>query len=79
MAELDTHPASGGGSCARCLAPLKLDAVRDGGTWYCSPACAQGLPPSERIRLVAEPRLYHRPQRFFRKRQPTELRRPNGS
>jgi hypothetical protein len=73
---MDTHPSCGAGSCAACLAPLKLDAVRAEGVWYCSPACAQGLPPSERRRLVAdESRLYHRPRRFFRKRRPTELRK----
>ncbi len=71
----ETRPLCGAGSCAACQAPLGLDAVRADGVWYCSPACAQGLPVSERrIPGVDPTRLYHRPHRFFRKRRPKELR-----
>lgn len=71
----ETRPISGSGSCAACRGPLGLDAVKEGEVWYCSPACAQGLgPEARRERAVAEPRLYHRPRRFFRKRRPKELR-----
>ena len=59
-----------------CGDALDLDAVEEGHVWYCSPACAQGLPADrKRQPAVPEPRLYHRPRRFFRRRAPKELRR----
>jgi hypothetical protein len=70
---IEYRPTCGGGSCARCLAALELDAVKAGGRWYCCTACAQGLPP-ERETAPPEPRLYHRPRRFFDRRAPKELR-----
>ena len=74
----ETRPSCGAGSCASCEAALGLDAVRargpEGPVWYCSPTCAQGMPAAGRRRpAVPEPRLYHRPRRFHRKRRPKEL------
>lgn len=72
---IQTRPISGAGSCPVCGRALALDAVQEGGVWYCSPACAQGLAPEARREpLVPPPRLIHRPLRFFRKRRPKELR-----
>jgi len=63
---------------------LGLDAIAkdgpdgpDGGAgrvWYCSPGCAQGMPAAARRQpIVAESRLYHRPNRFYGRRRPKEL------
>jgi hypothetical protein len=72
-AVVEHRPASGS-SCPRCRDPLGLASVRSGGLWYCSSACADGrLPPPCRPAVPA-PRLYGRPQRFFRARKPKELR-----
>jgi hypothetical protein len=72
------RPSCGGGSCAACLGALGLDAVKHEGRWYCTPTCAQGLGPALDTQTVAEPKLYNRPRRFFRKRAPKELRRTQG-
>jgi hypothetical protein len=54
---------------------LFLDAVKRAGIWYCSTACADGHPAlAPRPPAVPEPWLYARPQRFFHKRAPKELR-----
>ena len=75
---VDYRPSCGGGSCAACGDALDLDAVESGGVWYCSPACAQGLPVERRrTPRVPEVRLYNRPRRFFGRRAPKELRRPS--
>ncbi|MEE2678714.1 MAG: hypothetical protein VX546_09085 [Myxococcota bacterium] len=72
---IDHRPSSGGGSCSRCRAALGLASQKVGGAWYCSSDCARGGvsadPPSPR---VPQPWLEARPRRFFRKRQPKELR-----
>jgi hypothetical protein len=70
---IEHRPSSGAGSCTNCLAPLDLDAVKSGGTWYCCMSCARGL-AREREGGLPEERLYHRPKRFFRARPPKELR-----
>jgi hypothetical protein len=70
---VEYRPACGGGSCARCLGELGLDAVKQDGLWYCCPSCAKGLPP-ERGASPADPRLYNRPIRHFASRRPKELR-----
>jgi hypothetical protein len=70
---IEYRPASGGGSCARCLASLNLDAVKHEGLWYCCTSCAEGGAP-ERSAAVAETKLYNRPKRYFRRRLPKELR-----
>jgi hypothetical protein len=67
------RPSCGGGSCAACLGALGLDAVKHEGAWYCTPSCAQGLGPAADTQTVADPALYHRPRRFYRKRSPKEL------
>lgn len=73
--EIETRPIQGAGSCPACQRPLGLDALKERGTWFCSPACAQGLgPEARRSSLLPEPYLYHRPKRFFHKRRPKELR-----
>jgi hypothetical protein len=72
---IDHRPANGGGSCARCLGSLGLASQKQDGVWYCSTACADGRaladPP---VPSVPEPWLYARPRRFYRARQPKELR-----
>jgi hypothetical protein len=74
-APIDRRPASGGGSCARCRASLGLASLKQDGVWYCSSACAEGRgAASPRAARVPEPWLYARPQRFFHKRMPKELR-----
>jgi hypothetical protein len=72
-AVVEYRPACGGGSCASCLAALGLDAVKQDGRWFCCPSCAQGLAP-ERGSEPADPKLYHRPARYFGRRRPKELR-----
>jgi hypothetical protein len=69
---VEYRPACGGGSCARCLGALGLDAVKQGGRWYCA-SCAEGRAPEAGAEPV-EPRLYHRPARYFGRRRPKELR-----
>jgi hypothetical protein len=72
---IERRPASGGGSCARCRASLGLASLKVGELWYCSSACAEGPgAASPRVARVPEPWLYARPQRFFHKRMPKELR-----
>ncbi|HET6305443.1 MAG TPA: hypothetical protein VFG80_11750 [Myxococcota bacterium] len=68
------HRPGSGSSCPRCRNPLSLAGIESGGVWYCSAACAEGRLPSPRRPAVPEPRLYGRPQRFFRPRRPKELR-----
>jgi hypothetical protein len=68
------HRPATGSSCPRCRGSLDLASLEVGGVWYCCAACAEGRLPSRRRRAVPEPRLYGRPQRFFRARRPKELR-----
>jgi hypothetical protein len=70
---IEYRPACGGGSCEHCHAPLGLDAVKEGGVWFCCASCARGQAP-ERGAAVLEPRLYNRPARHYRARLPKELR-----
>jgi Prokaryotic metallothionein len=72
-AVIEYRPANGGGSCAHCLGSLNLDAVKQDGTWYCCTSCAEGRDP-DRSAAVAEPKLYNRPTRYFKRRTPKELR-----
>jgi hypothetical protein len=73
VSRLDQRPASG--SCTACLAALGLASLKRGDRWYCSTACAEGRPEEgERRPVVPEPWLYVRPRRFFKRRQPRELR-----
>ena len=71
---VDVRPQSG--SCARCRRSLDLASVKVNGQWYGNEACARGGPcPLEtRSLTVPEPWLTVRPQRFFRRRKPKELR-----
>mgnify|MGYP003622045634 CR=1 FL=1 len=64
------------GSCIRCRRSLDLASVKVEGEWYGNEACALGGPcPLEgRPPEVPEPWLYVRPQRFFKRRKPKELR-----
>ena len=72
---MDRCVANGGGSCPVCRASLGLASVKQGGVWYCSPACAEGRNSSApRAPRVPEPWLYGRPRRFFRARLPKELK-----
>jgi hypothetical protein len=69
----DYHPATG--SCPRCEAALGLASVKEEGSWYCSPACAQGRPRAEPdAPAVPDHWLYPRPKRFLRRRRPKELK-----
>ena len=68
------HRPANGSSCPHCRCALGLASVKAGGIWYCSAACAEGRLPTPRHPVVPEPRLYGRPQRFFRARKPKELR-----
>jgi hypothetical protein len=70
----DLRPQSG--SCVRCRRALDHASVKVGGLWYGNEACALGGPcPLEcRAPAVPEPWLTVRPQRFFRRRKPKELR-----
>jgi hypothetical protein len=70
---IEYRPSSGGGSCAHCLASLNLDSVKSDGKWYCCTSCAEGRAPA-RGAAVAEPKLYNRPMRHFKRRLPKELR-----
>lgn len=74
MSVIDHRPASGGGSCPRCLGCLGLASLKVNGSWFCSTGCAEGR-VSAQPRSVAVPEvwLYARPRRFFGKRQPKEL------
>ena len=73
--KIDHRPANGGGSCARCEDSLGLASLKVGDVWYCSSACAEGRRSTTRRHFrVPEPWLYARPRRFFRKRQPKELK-----
>lgn len=58
----------------RCRAALGMASVRNGGHWYCSSECIDGELPRPGPNAVPEERLYGVPRRFFRKRQPKELR-----
>ncbi len=71
----DRVPSSG--SCCRCQRSLGLASVKVDGQWYGSATCARGgdCPLDERAPSVAEPALYARPRRYFRKRAPKELKR----
>lgn len=70
----DLRPQSG--SCVRCRRSLDLASVKVDGRWYGNEACALGgpCPLESRPPEVPEPWLYVRPQRFFRRRKPKELR-----
>jgi hypothetical protein len=69
------RPIHGSGSCARCRASLGLASCKQGGTWYCSSACAEGrVAAAPRSASVPETWLYARPRRFFRARKPKELK-----
>lgn len=70
---VEYRPSFGAGSCAHCLAALGLDAVKEDGRWYCCTSCARGLAP-EGAGAPLEPKLYHRPARYFGRRRPKELR-----
>lgn len=74
MSVIDHRPASGGGSCPRCLGCLGLASLKVNGSWYCSTGCAQGrMSTQPRTVAVPEDWLYARPRRFFGKRPPKEL------
>jgi hypothetical protein len=63
------------GSCVRCQRALGLASVKQGGLWYCTPVCAEGLAaPDASGPAIAEAALYARPRRHFRSRAPKELR-----
>jgi hypothetical protein len=70
----DVRPQSG--SCARCRRSLGLASCKVGGLWYGNEACAMGspCPLDSRAPEVPEAWLFTRPQRFFRRRKPKELR-----
>jgi hypothetical protein len=70
----DIRPQSG--SCVRCRRSLGLASVKIGGLWYGNEACALGAacPLDTHTPAVPAPWLYTRPQRFFRRRKPKELR-----
>jgi len=73
MSDGEYRPYSG--SCPVCRAALGLASVRRGGTWYCSPGCAEGRPGrDDRPPAVDEAWLTNRPRRFYKKRKPKELR-----
>ncbi len=74
MSVIDHRPASGGGSCPRCLGCLGLASLKVNGSWFCSTGCAEGR-VSAQPRSVAVPEvwLYARPRRFFGMRRPKEL------
>jgi hypothetical protein len=78
MVDPHSHYRPYSSSCPRCHRQLDLAAVREGGTWYCSAACARGRPGPAPERSVPAPRLTNRPRRFFGRRPPKELRRPAG-
>ena len=71
----DRVPSSG--SCSRCQRSLGLASVKVDGVWYGSATCARGetCALEQRDPAVAEPALYARPRRFFRRRAPKELKR----
>jgi hypothetical protein len=60
----------------RCGRALGLASAQVDGRWYGNAACALGgeCPLDDRVPAVAEAALYTRPRRFFRRRQPKELR-----
>jgi hypothetical protein len=70
----DIRPQSG--SCVRCRRSLGLASVKVLGEWYGNEACARGgaCPLDSHQPVVPEAWLYTRPQRFFRRRKPKELR-----
>jgi len=70
----DRVPASG--SCVRCQRALGLMAAKVDGAWYGTEACALGdeCPLESRAPEVAETALFSRPRRYFRRRQPKELK-----
>ncbi len=70
----DPHYRPYSSSCPRCHHLLDLAAVREGDTWYCNAACAQGRPGAGPERGVSASSLTNRPQRFHRRRHPMELR-----
>lgn len=70
----DPHYRPYSSSCPCCHRLLDLAAVREGETWYCSAACAQGRPGAGPKRSVSASRLTNRPRRFHRRRRPKELR-----
>ncbi len=74
MSVIDHRPASGGGSCPRCLECLGLASLKVNGSWFCSTGCAEGRVSAQpRSAAVPEVWLYARPRRFFGKRRPKEL------
>lgn len=75
----DVRPQSG--SCVRCRRALDLASFEVDGRWYGNEACARGGPCPLETRPPAVPVrwLYPRPQRFFRRRSPKELRRIPGA
>jgi hypothetical protein len=70
----DSHYRPYSSSCPRCHRLLDLAAVREGDTWYCGAACAQGRPGAGPERSVSASRLTNRPRRFHGRRRPRELR-----
>ena len=47
--------------------------MKQDGKWFCCTSCAEGRAP-DRSSAVAEPNLYNRPKRYFKRRTPKELR-----
>ncbi len=71
---IERIPASG--SCSRCQRGLGLTAAKVDGQWYGTATCAQDgeCPLENREPSVPEAALYSSPRRFFRRRQPKELK-----